>query len=64
MSFRMLSCFCQLMSIKVGAEETRASYRLKNVNAVEKFLDLFSKLLEKNSLSTSQILNGENKCLN
>ncbi|MFN0298464.1 trehalose-phosphatase [Acinetobacter albensis] len=52
------------MSIKVGAEETRASYRLKNVNAVEKFLDLFSKLLEKNSLSTSQILNGENKCLN
>ncbi|OAL79162.1 trehalose phosphatase [Acinetobacter sp. SFB] len=52
------------VSIKVGEEETEASYRLKNVEDVANFLDLFSQFLKTHFSGQSQVSNGEKACLN
>ncbi|TCB50749.1 trehalose-phosphatase [Acinetobacter sp. ANC 4779] len=52
------------VSIKVGEEETEASYHLKNVEDVANFLDLFSQFLKTHFSGQSQVSNGEKACLN
>ena len=51
------------ISIKVGPEPTQAHYRLKNVEDVTDFLDLFSQFLEEHCLRLSQVSEGEKACL-
>lgn len=51
------------ISIKVGPEPTQAHYRLKNVEDVADFLELFSKFLKTHCLRLSQVSDGEKACL-